>query len=575
MSKTISPSAIPDEIREQMAELAVSIPEATRNSYYQKGWWRDATVLDDFRRTCERFPGKTAIVTFRSTGEVEKLDYAQLGSHVNRISGALIHMGVRPRDVVSIQLPNWWQFVAIALAAMRVGAAVNPIIPIHRAREVSFIAGLLRSKVIFATRQFRGFDHADMLAKLAPDLPHLTERVIIGAGDLPREMGLSFEADVLGRDWESSYLPEIDSRHVHPDQVADLQFTSGTTGEPKGVVHTHNTQFARARALYESLDLDDTDVVFMPSTLAHSTGFVYGFVTAVMRGMTAVYQDVWEPKRALDIIASEGVTWSFGSTSFATDLIKAQRGAGRDLSAFKYFVSGGAAIPPAVVKDAGDVLAARLIACWGMTENGGVTFTPLEAPGLAAAESDGRPVPWMQVKIVDPVTGQEVPVGATGKLKVRGASQMLGYARRPNLTRMAVDADNWFDTGDLAYRDASGNIRIRGRTKDIIVRGGENIPVVEIEALLYRHPKIDDVVIVGYPDERLGERACAVVIAAAGANPTLEDLKSYLEEQGVSKTYWPERLEIVSELPRTLSGKIQKFRIKELFSTSSDQGGSS
>lgn len=573
MESETTPRSIPPDVRSQLADFGVDMPEDRRHRYYDNAWWRDSTVLDDFSQACKRNGKKTAIVTYRSSGDVHRLDYHSLASHVDRIGGALIHMGVGKGDVVSIQLPNWWQFAAIALASLRIGAIVNPIIPIHRAREVRFIAELLESKVVFTARRFRGFDHAAMLRELAPALPHLQERVIVDAGELPRDLGLSFEEDVLGDEWELRYRSELDSCRVHPDQVADVQFTSGTTGEPKGVVHTHNTQFARARALYEPLHLDESDVVFMPSTLAHSTGFVYGFVAAVMRGMTAVYQDVWEPEKALAIIEGEGVTWSFGSTAFVTDLIKAQRAVTRDLSHFKYFVSGGAAIPPAVVQEASDILSTRLIACWGMTENGGVTFTPIDAPQLAAAHSDGKPAPWMEVKVVDPDTGDELAAGVAGKLKVRGASQMLGYAKRPHLTSLAVDEEQWFDTGDLAYRDAEGNVRITGRAKDIIVRGGENVPVVEIEVILYRHPDIDEVAIVGYPDDRLGERACAVVIPAPGATPTLEDITSYLEDEGVSKTYWPERLEIVTELPRTLSGKIQKFRLKEKFSSLENGGG--
>jgi len=204
------------------------------------------------------------------------------------------------------------------------------------------------------------------------------------------------------------------------------------------------------------------------------------------------------------------------------------------------------------------------MACWGMTENGGVTFTRPDDPLLAAAESDGHPAAWMELKIVDPLNGKELPAGSTGVLKVRGASQMIGYVKRPGLNQTATDQNGWFDTGDVAHLDALGNVRISGRVKDIIVRGGENVPVVEIETLLYRHPFVDEVAIVGYPDERLGERACAVVVAAEGTTPTLADLTAFLQTEGVSKTYWPERLELRSELPRTLSGKVQKFRLRKM-----------
>lgn len=564
---------MPESVLADLAAMELSMSQASRSRFLANGWWRDATVLDDFERSWRANPDKTAIVTYRAqSAEVHRLDYKTLAGHVERIAGALIHMGVRRGDVVSIQLPNWWQFVAIALAAFRVGAAVNPIIPIHRSREVSFIAGLLETRVCFTTRNFRGFDHALMLQNLDDKLPSLEHRVIVDADEIPGGVGeLSFERDILGHAWEVDYQSELATRAPHADQIADIQFTSGTTGEPKGVGHTHNTQFARARSLYEMLRLDSDDSVFMPSTLAHSTGFVYGFITSVMLGMTSIYQDVWDPERALEIIDKEGATWSFGSTAFVTDLIKAQRHHRRTLSRLRYFVSGGAAIPPAVVREAADVLSTRLMACWGMTENGGVTYTHPDDPLLAAAESDGRPPPWMELKVVNPVNGKELPAGSTGHLKVRGASQMIGYVKRPGLTQAATDQNGWFDTGDVAHLDELGNLRISGRAKDIIVRGGENVPVVEIETLLYCHPFVDEVAIVGYPDERLGERACAVVVPVPGTMPTLADLTAYLDAEGVSKTYWPERLELRSELPRTLSGKVQKFRLRKT-STLDDEG---
>lgn len=561
----LAPPPIPEYVLADLASMDLSISEASRSRFYANGWWRNTTVLEDFERSWRANPEKTAIVTYRAgSAEVHRLDYKTLAGRVERIAGALIHMGVRRGDVVSIQLPNWWQFVAIALATFRVGAVVNPIIPIHRSREVGFIAGLLETRVCFTARTFRGFDHARMMQDLEDKLPNLEHRVIVDFDKIPDSVSeLSFERDILGHAWELDYQGELATRTLNADQISDIQFTSGTTGEPKGVGHTHNTQFARARSLYETLRLDSNDIVFMPSTLAHSTGFVYGFITSVMLGMTAIYQDVWDSERALEIIDKEAATWSFGSTAFVTDLIKAQRHHRRDLSRFRYFVSGGAAIPPAAVREAADVLSTRLMACWGMTENGGVTFTRPDDPLLAAAESDGHPAAWMELKVVDPLNGKELPVGSTGVLKVRGASQMIGYVKRPGLTQAATDQNGWFDTGDVAHLDALGNVRISGRVKDIIVRGGENVPVVEIETLLYRHPFVDEVAIVGYPDERLGERACAVVVAVEGTTPTLADLTAFLQAEGVSKTYWPERLELRSELPRTLSGKVQKFRLRK------------
>lgn len=545
-----------------LASFDLSVDPGRRAEYYQAGWWRRRTAIDDFRQVCDRDPEKTAIVTYRADAEhPHRLSYGELRGHVARAASAFEQLGVEPGDVVSTQLPNWWQFAVVALAAQQVGAAFNPITPIHRRREVAGITGVLRSKVCVVPGHYRGFDYPAMLAQVAAEVPAIQHRIIVGGK--PRAGELSLETDLLAKPWEGHSGGSVAERLIDPDQVADVMFTSGTTGEPKGVGHTHNTQFARARAVYEMLQLGADDTVFMPSTVGHSTGFIYGCITPLMLGMTAVYQDVWDPARALQIIERERPTWTFGSTSFIVDLVRANRVRAADTSSFRFLVAGGAKIPPAVAAEVRDELGSRLIAVWGMTENGATTITYPDEPILASADSDGKACPWMELRVVDGATGAPLPSGSSGQLRVRGASQMIGYVRRPALTGASIDADGWFDTGDVAVLSGDGHIRITGRTKDLIIRGGENIPVAEIEAILYAHPAIAEVAIVSYPDARLGERACAVVVPVVDATLSLGDLAAHLEAAGVSRTYWPERLELREAMPRTLSGKIQKFLLRE------------
>jgi cyclohexanecarboxylate-CoA ligase len=549
------------QARDVLASFGLVMDAPRRDACYRAGWWRRATVLGDFEEVCKARASKTAIVTYRrGHPEPERISYADLYARVQRVAASLLGMGVRCGDVVSVQLPNWWQFAALAMATHWVGAAFNPILPIHRRREVGFITALLESKVCVIARTYKGFDYSEMLAQVRESSPYPATSVVVGG--TPDAGELSFEDFILGEAWEERFGRELTECARDPDLVSDVQFTSGTTGEPKGVGHTHNTLYARARALYDPLSLGSEDVVFMPSPLAHSTGFVYGCMTPLMLGMTAVYQDVWDAASALEIIETERASWTFGSTSFIVDLLSARRRRGGDASSLRYFVAGGAPIPPAIVREAREQLGTRVMAVWGMTENGAVTVTQPSEPESAAAESDGVPCPWMELKVARPGSGGELPPGAEGPLYVRGASQMLGYVKRSALTAGAVDEDGWFDTGDLARMGSDGHVRITGRSKDIIIRGGENIPVAEIEALLYEHPLVVDVAVVSYPDERLGERACAVVVPAEGATPSLEDLVSYLAAAGVSRTYWPERLEIRPELPRTASGKVQKFALR-------------
>jgi cyclohexanecarboxylate-CoA ligase len=299
----------------------------------------------------------------------------------------------------------------------------------------------------------------------------------------------------------------------------------------------------------------------MGSPTTHFAGYTWNFLMPLMLGGTSVHVDEWVPDLMLRILEEQRVSFFMGAPTFLADLIEAQRRAGRDLSALTTFATGSAPIPPVLVEQARDVLGCRLYALWGMTENGGVTITRPEQPVMRAAESDGSTVPGMQVRIVDSA-GVPVADGETGRLQVRGAGQCLGYFRRPETYAESMTEDGWFDTGDLARCDGYDGIRIAGRIKDLIVRGGEKIPAVEVEAALLRHEAVRDVAVVGYPDERLGQRACAVVVPA-GEPPELGDLLKHQESLGMAKQYWPERLEITDALPKTPSGKVQKFVLRE------------
>ena len=258
-------------------------------------------------------------------------------------------------------------------------------------------------------------------------------------------------------------------------------------------------------------------------------------------------------------------------TAFLTDIVATCQQRQRRLNSMRTYLCAGAPIPSPLVEATHSWAADELIALWGMTENGGVTLTRPGDPIALVADSDGIPIAWMDVRVVDE-QGQEVPVDGIGRLLVRGASQTIGYFKRPDLYEAQLSAaddggGDWFDTGDLARRRADGGIRIAGRTKDLVIRGGENVPVVEVEAVLFGHPKVREVAVIGVPDERLGERACAVVVAAEDvAPPTLEELTAFLGEAGMAKQFWPERLEVLDALPKTPSGKTQKYQLRERFS---------
>ena len=280
-------------------------------------------------------------------------------------------------------------------------------------------------------------------------------------------------------------------------------------------MHTHNTLDLGLRCVSEPLGLSGEDVVLMFSPLGHQTGYLLGMCMPLRYGMKFVLQDLWEPDIMLRLVAEEGVTWTMGATTFVLDACAAvdRAGGSVDLPTFRYFSCGGAPIPPRAVQLARDKLGTQLVAVWGMTEIGIATTTlPSDIDGAKAMSSDGVAADWVQLRIADDA-GSPLPAGTEGRLLVRTPTQHRTYFGRHDLYE-ANFQHGWFDTGDIARMDDDGYIRITGRSKDIIIRGGENIPVTEVEAALYRCPQIREVAVVGYPDDRLGERACAVVVPA-------------------------------------------------------------
>ncbi len=535
----------------------VMVPEVRSKMMRAHGYWRDELFGDLLDRCVAEVPEKTAVVGSNAMeGSNYRLSYREFAALVDRIAVGLANLGVEKNDIVSCQLPNWWQFSALVFACWRIGAVVNPIMPIFREREVKFMLSFAQSKVLVVPREFRGFDYPGMVRSFRSELPHLQRLLVIGGvGDE------SFERVLLDAPFEAKRAERLFAERRHnADDVIQLLYTSGTTGEPKGVMHTSNTIMSNIRPFCERLGLTGKDIVLMASPLAHQSGFIYGILMPVVLQSMVVLQDIWDGKRAAQLIEAERATFTFASTPFLSDLTNAVSQGGCDVPSLRIFLAAGAPIPRILVERATKTLGANIVSAWGMTENGAVTTTRLGDPDEKAFYTDGCPLPGMEVRVVG-ADNKPLAPGQEGTLKVRGCSNFVGYLKRPQLFNH--DADGWFDTGDFARLDADGYIRITGRAKDIIIRGGENIPVVEIEGLLFRHPAVQAVAIVGMPDVRLGERACAFVVPKPGQKLDFDEMVHFLVGQKVAKQYLPERLECVDELPMTPSGKVQKFKLRE------------
>ena len=524
-----------------------------------QGLWHDRTINGELDACVASCPDKLALTAVQAeTGAVKRFTYRELAAMADRVAVGLSRLGVGKNDIVACQLPNWWQFTITYLACSRIGAVMNPLMHIFRERELSFMLKHGEAKVVIVPKVFRGFDYEAMVTALRPSLPDLQQVVVVGgAGDNSFEKLLSEPA------WESA----PDARDIltrnrpGPDDVTQLIYTSGTTGEPKGVMHTANTTMANIIPYAQRLKLSQEDAVLMASPMAHQTGFMYGLMMPILLRQSVVLLDIWEPLRAIDLIRAESISFTMASTPFLTDLAKNVEESGKTVPTLKIFLCAGAPIPGPLVEQARRVLGTKIVSAWGMTENGAVTLIQPDDEDERAVNTDGCPLPGVELKVVDP-DGSILPAGQAGKLYVRSCSNFGGYLKRSQLN--ATDAEGWFDTGDLARLDERGYVRITGRSKDVIIRGGENIPVVEIEALLYRHPAIAMAAIVAYPDERMGERACAVVVPKAGQTVDLPSIVEFLKSQKVAMQYVPERLVVRDSIPSTPSGKMQKFKLREM-----------
>ncbi len=528
-----------------------------RPAMIDAGFWLDQTINESLDAAVAAHSSRTALTAVRLDGDTLSMTYRELGAVVDRVALGLKRLGVRANDVVAVQLPNWWEFTVTYLACARIGAVMNPLMHIFRERELEFMLGHNEASVAIIPSTFRDHDYRAMYDGLRDQLPHLRHVVAVAVDD---DGAGGFNALLAANDGgaRSDVDDILTGSRPGPDDITQLIFTSGTTGEPKGVMHSSNTLYSNIVPYAERLRLDSDDVVLMASPMAHQTGFMYGLMMPVILGCPAVILDVWNPDRAIEIINEHAVTFTMASTPFLTDLTDRVQ-ATDAVPTLRTFLCAGAPIPGPLVERAQRTLGANIVSAWGMSENGAVTTTLPDDDPSRAIDTDGCPLPGTEVKVVES-NGTNLPTGETGRLLVRSSSNFGGYLKRPHLN--ATDDDGWFDTGDLARIDERGYIRITGRSKDVIIRGGENIPVVEIENLLYRHPAIAQVALVATPDERLGERACAVVVTKPGETFTFDDMIDHLSNERVAKNYLPERLVIVDAMPTTPSGKIQKFKLR-------------
>ncbi len=542
------------------AGTSLSIPtiadrydEATIAAFRSAGFWRDDTLWSRLSGWATSKPDATAFAD--SAGSCT---FAELAADAERIAAGLTAAGVVPGDRVVVQLPNWREFAVVYAALARIGAILVPIMPIYRHDEVGYIVGHAGAAVYVGTSTFRGFDYQAMVDELVDAGTALRLRIVV-RGEARAERG---EVALDALDGERAALPAPPSA----DDGHCIIYTSGTESRPKGCFHTFNTMAFTVRALQEDvLRVGPDDVIFMPSPITHATGL--GSVASAMYvGCAAYLMDVWEPAEALRIISSHRCTMTVTATPFIRMALDAYDPAVHDLSSFRCWGSGGAPIPESLVVEwMAKVPGTALVPLYGRSEVFVTTTTRLDDPTERIVGSDGAAVPGVEVKLVDE-TGASVGPGEEGEVCQRGAGVMLGYWQDPERTAASLDSEGYLRSGDLARMDGDGYLRITGRIKDIIIRGGANISAREVEEHLLAHPAIKEAAAVAMPDERLGERVCAFVTLTEGAtSPTLAEVADFLRnERKVAPQKLPERLEVVDVLPYTATGKVQKFVLRDL-----------
>ena len=519
-------------------------PAAHHRRYANTGTWAERTIGDLARDHAMRDPD--AIVFLDDTA---RPTYATLATQGQALAVALTDLGLQPGDVVSFQLPNWIEAAVVNLACAMAGFVVNPIVIIYRDAEVRQMLADCGAKALFVCDSFRGYDFAAMVARVRGDLPALVHVVPVRGGGTD-----DYEALLAAGAGRRLKTPKVE-----PRAVKMVLYTSGTTGRPKGVLHSHDTLSRAMSACAHHWGIQAGEAILMPSPVTHVSGFANGLELPFVAGTRTALMETWTAVSASDLIERYRVVGTVAATPFLQELVAHARETGTTFPSLKFFACGGAAVPPETVRDANAVFG-RPVAfrVFGSSEVPLVTLGYPHDAGRAAV-TDGEVIDY-DVRVVD-AAGGELPPGGEGEILARGPAMFLGYADRDD-TREAIDEDGFFRTGDIGTVSADGALLVTGRKKDLIIRGGENISAKEIEDVLHRHHAVADCAVVAMPHARLGEGVCAFVIAR-DESVDFATLVAFVADSGLAPQKRPERIEFVGALPRTASGKVRKDRLRE------------
>ncbi|EEV1758811.1 medium-chain fatty-acid--CoA ligase [Escherichia coli] len=537
--------------RESKMKVTLTFNEQRRAAYRQQGLWGDASLADYWQQTARAMPDKIAVVDNHGASYT----YSALNHAASCLANWMLAKGIESGDRIAFQLPGWCEFTVIYLACLKIGAVSVPLLPSWREAELVWVLNKCQAKMFFAPTLFKQTRPVDLILPLQNQLPQLQQ--IVGVDKLaPATSSLSLSQIIADN------TPLTTAITTHGDELAAVLFTSGTEGLPKGVMLTHNNILASERAYCARLNLTWQDVFMMPAPLGHATGFLHGVTAPFLIGARSVLLDIFTPDACLALLEQQRCTCMLGATPFVYDLLNLLEKQPADLSALRFFLCGGTTIPKKVAREC-QQRGIKLLSVYGSTESSPHAVVNLDDPLSRFMHTDGYAAAGVEIKVVDDAR-KTLPPGCEGEEASRGPNVFMGYFDEPELTARALDEEGWYYSGDLCRMDKAGYIKITGRKKDIIVRGGENISSREVEDILLQHPKIHDACVVAMPDERLGERSCAyVVLKAPHHSLSLEEVVAFFSRKRVAKYKYPEHIVVIEKLPRTASGKIQKFLLRK------------
>ncbi|EMQ1786249.1 medium-chain fatty-acid--CoA ligase [Escherichia coli] len=532
-------------------KVTLTFNEQRRAAYRQQGLWGDASLADYWQQTARAMPDKIAVVDNHGASYT----YSALDHAASCLANWMLEKGIESGARIAFQLPGWCEFTVIYLACLKIGAVSVPLLPSWREAELVWALNKCQAKMFFAPTLFKQTRPVDLILPLQNQLPQLQQ--IVGVDKLaPATSSLSLSQIIADN------TPLTTAITTHGDELAAVLFTSGTEGLPKGVMLTHNNILASERAYCARLNLTWQDVFMMPAPLGHATGFLHGVTAPFLIGARSVLLDIFTPDACLALLEQQRCTCMLGATPFVYDLLNLLEKQPADLSALRFFLCGGTTIPKKVAREC-QQRGIKLLSVYGSTESSPHAVVNLDDPLSRFMHTDGYAAAGVEIKVVDDAR-KTLPPGCEGEEASRGPNVFMGYFDEPELTARALDEEGWYYSGDLCRMDEAGYIKITGRKKDIIVRGGENISSREVEDILLQHPKIHDACVVAMPDERLGERSCAyVVLKAPHHSLSLEEVVAFFSRKRVAKYKYPEHIVVIEKLPRTASGKIQKFLLRK------------